>query len=334
MGLPYTNSFFVEIFKSGKLQKLDLMKAENSKLSQEIEAREVATEKSVKASNVEEMLNLQGSPGINILNETIQRLCHLGIIPRLSGVGIELGAGSGALSRVLIESDFGDYIDGIVALEIIKPFVDIAIPRLKSEMKSFLQNKLIPAHGSFNSISVPDETFDFGLQIESFHHSDSLDTTIKETYRVLKRDAIFLSIDRSWVNSISTETINELLNHEYSELWLREKGFPKGVIHTRRENGEHEYRDNEWIKTFESNGFTLINHYYLVPKIRVRDLIKRIICILGLDKAAKIKIKSRGGVIRTFLYRLSLRRNTFKFGLIEVLYPRPLQILILKKTNN
>ena len=175
-------------------------------------------------------------------------------------------------------------------------------------------------------------TIDFVIQIESLHHADDLRSPIIEAHRILKPGGFIISIDRSWPNNVSKVVLNELLDHRYSSEWLEAKGFPSDKPFSRRDNGEHEYRDFEWENAFKNAGFKSKRISHLHPPFKFWHFQKRAVGILKLNKLARIKIPSRSGLIRGFI----LEKTNLKFlpigAVIGTIHPRPLTVSVWQKT--
>lgn len=176
----------------------------------------------------------------------------------LSGKGVELGAGCGAVSNALLKVFPG--IESIHSVEIVPEIVSLLQPRMIAHAQN--DGKCIPVFGSFDELRLPDASLDFAIEFDSYHHSNDLLTTLKETARVLKPGGKVIIIDRVHHNTLSNEQKEYLLSIEYSELFKRNNGMEPGVKVTRRDNGEHEIRRREWIKTLEEAGFTIQDARY------------------------------------------------------------------------
>jgi SAM-dependent methyltransferase len=297
-----------------------------------ISKREISTLKSFRHNSVSDIANAEGSPSYETINHLVKVLKKLSILPDLNGFGVELGSGIGLLSAAIIDEDNQSKIRGILAVEAVLPFVEFGIKYAAREILGHDQFKIIPCHGSFNSMNIADSTIDFIVQIESLHHADHLLPPIAESFRILKKGGFFISIDRSWPNDTKRAVLEELLDHKYSKDWLIQKGFPKGVF-SRRDNGEHEYIDIDWNTTFEKCGYTRKKIFHLHPELTFRHILKRVICLFKLNRIFGIKIKSRNGLIRSFLiYKLKLLSTKFSSVIISP-HPRPLTISIWEKPN-
>jgi hypothetical protein len=163
------------------------------------------------------------------------------------------------------------------------------------------------------------------------HHADNLNSPIAESFRVLKEGGYFISIDRAWIDSINDETIEKMLSHEYGIKWLEQKGFNSNKIITRRDNGEHEYRDSEWKKVFYDAGFKNLVYLPIHPKITSQFLLKRLLTIFKLNPILGIEIPSRPwllrGIVSKFFHINPLKLNA---QLISG-HPRPLVVSVWQK---
>jgi len=296
-----------------------------------IKNREIATKKSFGNQSLDLIAEQEGSPSFEIINSLIKTLEEAKIIPKLSGIGVEMGSGLGLLSAALINQDESDSITGILAVEAGLPFVEEGIRRASKIVLGNKAFKIMPCYGSFDAIAIESNSIDFVIQIESLHHADNLLPPLVESYRILKNGGYVMSIDRSWPNKVDRKVLVELLDHEYSKEWLDLKGFPSNEAFSRRDNGEHEYLDLDWENSFKQAGFRCIAIRHLHPKISVKQLIKRFVCFFKLNHMCKIKIPSRSGVFRGFL-QANLCLNIFgKKTIVVVKHPRPLTVSVWQK---
>lgn len=294
--------------------------------------REISTLKSFKQNSLSDIASAEGSPSYETIKDLVRLLKRLGILPDMSGFGVELGSGIGLLSAAIIDQDNQSKIRGVLAVEAVLPFVEFGIKFTANEILGNDNYKIIPCYGSFNSMSIADDTIDFIIQIEALHHADHLIRPISESFRMLKEGGIFVNIDRSWPNKTKRAVLEELLDHKYSKDWLIQKGFPVGTF-TRRDNGEHEYIDSDWESAFKKSGFAMKKLIHLHPELTLRHFLKRIIGLFKLTRIFGIKINSRNGLIRSFLiYKLKLKTAKFSSVVISP-HPRPLTISIWQKPN-
>ena len=297
--------------------------------SDAITAREQATLKSLQEGNLDKVASIQGLPSLEVFETLIIKLQNLDVFPDLQGVGIELGAGLGIFSSVMIKNN--KKVKGILAIEVCKPFAETGM-RLTSELiLRESSKKVIPCHGTFDSIPIESGVADFIIQIESLHHANDLVKPINESLRLLKPGGVFISIDRAWVDSIKDSTLNDLLNHKYEIEWLEHKGFDSNKIKTRRDNGEHEYRDCEWKKAFQAAGFKNLVYLPVHPKITSKFLLKRLLTIFKLNPILGIEIPSRPGLFRGIVSKF-FHINPLKLNaqLISC-HPRPLVVSVWQK---
>ena len=297
--------------------------------SNAITAREDSVLKSLRNSNFDVVAVTTGSPTIKIIRSLIEELTKFKIIPKLEGVGIELGAGLGILSSEIVR--INKTVQGLYAIEACKPYAEEGITLTSKYVLGKEFNKVIPCHGTFNEIPFKDGSVDFVIQIESLHHADNLKTPIAESYRVLKDNGYFISIDRAWIDSIKDVTIENMLNHKYGIEWLEQKGFDSKRIATRRDNGEHEYRDREWKKGFYEVGFNGLVYLPIHPRITIKFLLKRLLTFTNLDSVFGIEVPSRSGLFRGIIAKfLSINPARLKAQFISS-HPRPLVVSVWQK---
>lgn len=296
-----------------------------------IRNREKATSYSFNQDSIEKIAGLEGSPSFETILSTIKVLKNSGILPELSGIGVEVGSGIGLLSAACLVLDKKREILGIIAVEASLPFVQTGINLTREEILKEDAFRLLPCYGSFDSMDIENETIDFVIQIEALHHADALHPPISESLRILRTGGYFISIDRSWPDNTNSESLIELLDHEYPKNWLIEKGFPSDAPFTRRNNGEHEYLDSQWKDAFRGAGFQLQAFVGIHPSIKPWQLVKRFIGLLGLQNLFSIKIPSRSGVFRALFFQHFPKACTYLGGQLVVKHPRQLTVSIWKK---
>ncbi|MEM1177063.1 MAG: class I SAM-dependent methyltransferase [Acidobacteriota bacterium] len=170
-----------------------------------------------------------------------------------AGRGIELGAGTALLSCALAER--AD-VERIIALEYVPDVVKLIQPRvIEACLPPADRPKVTRALGSFDQIGLEDESLDFVIELGCLHHSNNLDETMRESYRVLKPGGFLLGFDRVQPDSMTDDEVDDLLDTVYGRPFLERFGYPLDQRLTRRQNGEHEYRRREWRAAFEAAGF-------------------------------------------------------------------------------
>jgi len=170
----------------------------------------------------------------------------------LNGTGMEMGAGASIFSNSLLK--IFPRINKIYAVEIVPEQVFKLIPKICSYNKS--QNKVIPVLGSYDNIKLKKNSLDFIVEWDSFHHSQNLEKTLREAYRVLKSSGTLIMVDRFHFN-LSSSQVDFLENIEYSKAYKATHGHKSNIRFTRKDNTEHEILLREWKSLFNKIGFTL-----------------------------------------------------------------------------
>ena len=80
-----------------------------------ISSREYATDRNLESQNLETIIVATGSPSYDVIRQVLELLLSQKALPRIEGVGIELGAGLALLSISLIQEDDQNLIEGILA---------------------------------------------------------------------------------------------------------------------------------------------------------------------------------------------------------------------------
>ncbi len=170
----------------------------------------------------------------------------------LSGSGIDLGGGVGSVSSTVAKSES---VDSIICLEITENCVTKCHPIVIPEILKDKHTKVKSVIGDFDNLKLQSHSLDFAIAWDSIHHSNNVVQTLSEVNRVLKDNGHLIIIDRGHDNSTSDTEIERMLNVIYTEEFLIENYLPKDKILTRRDNGEHEYKYEQWDDFFKSSGF-------------------------------------------------------------------------------
>lgn len=173
----------------------------------------------------------------------------------LQGVGLELGAGTAAVSATLCALQ--PEVQGMLAVELCAEVAKEIIPAVSQRILGNQAGRVVPVVGSFNTLPLEGESVDFIVEMGSYHHSSDLLKTFATAFRVLKPGSILLCLDRCHPDSLSDVEVGRMLNLRYSREFLRSHGYPEDIVLTRRENGEHEYRLREWQVAAGDAGFVL-----------------------------------------------------------------------------
>lgn len=105
---------------------------------------------------------------------------------KIKGKIIELGAGFGVMSSILSKRKDIIKISCVeYSMNLLTNVMSIIFKRLCANV-----DKIERIRGSFNDLKFDDNTFDFAIETLAFHHSDDLQQTLNETYRVLRGGGI------------------------------------------------------------------------------------------------------------------------------------------------
>lgn len=198
---------------------------------------------------------------------------------RLRGMGVELGAGAGFMSAVIAERS---KVEKVYAVEVVENVVRELVPPITGYVLGEQSDKVIGCVGEFDHLQLPDQSIDFIFDFYSLHHSPNLVKTITESARVLKPGGFIFCFDKARDNNLTPAGLDHLLDKEYDRAGKILMGLPPDVPHTRRQNGEQEYRLKDWEQAFSAGGLAQIKHYHLarVTGGVIWQLIKNIIGLL------------------------------------------------------
>lgn len=177
---------------------------------------------------------------------------------KIAGVGLEEGAGCGFFSAVLAKRP---EVQKVYAVEICPEIVQLLMTKVVVELA--VSDKVVGCIGEFNNLELPDKSVDFVFDFFSFHHSDDLEKTFREAWRVLKPGGFVLCLDKARANDLSRTDLEKLLDVEYSVETKKKMAVDPAIRLTRRMNGEKEYRLNDWRQAFLTSGFSVFTHYHL-----------------------------------------------------------------------
>ncbi|MEK7659303.1 MAG: class I SAM-dependent methyltransferase [Patescibacteria group bacterium] len=179
---------------------------------------------------------------------------------KIKGTGLEVGAGPATFSSVLAKKDS---VEKMYAVEVCRPIVELLIPKVAEYVLGGKSDKVAGVVGSFDNMELPDGSVDFVFDFFSLHHSDNLETTLKECRRVLKKDGFIFCFDKARPDYFIREDLDELLDAEYDENFKKKMGMPLNQKFTRRMNDEKEYRLKDWFSAFQNSGFAQKDYFYL-----------------------------------------------------------------------
>lgn len=254
---------------------------------------------------------------------------------QLCGKGIELGAGAGFLtSQALISNEA---IEKIFAVELSEKHVTQVMTKVANEYASGHLKKYQRVVGSFDAIRIENSSLDFALEINSLHHSFDLQKTFKEVARVLKDDGLLICIDRSHPDFVTDMDIVEMLDRKYSPASLKKIGLSDSRVVTRRDNGEHEYRDREWKEIALKAGFKTLHFEKIGSVIQVGKIIRGLVArspvmlrkfVVLLIPVLKNHLLNKRYVPRDGEIAFQLRKITEK----SMPFERELTIMIFRKS--
>ncbi len=170
---------------------------------------------------------------------------------QITGDAADLGSGTGIGATILSKKK---QINTIYAIEFSKEFVERIMPVVFNDFNAEI-SKIIRVVGDFNNLKLEDNSLSVIVEIDSYHHSENMDLSLKESYRVLKPGGVIISVDRAWPDYTSDQELNQKLDQELNDNLRSIYRIPSSKRMTRREWGEHEYRISEWIDMYNRNGF-------------------------------------------------------------------------------
>ena len=185
------------------------------------------------------------------------------VYDKIKGIGIDLGGGVGCISSTLAKNS---NVEKIFCVELVEEAVKLCQPIVKKQILKDQHEKVISVVGDYNFLELPSNSVDFAISWDAMHHSQDPVITFRECKRVLKKNGVFIIIDRSHNNSTSDEEIERILNITYDEEFLKKNYRRLDEKLTRKENGEHEYRFYEWKEFFQKAGFELISNVIIKTK--------------------------------------------------------------------
>jgi SAM-dependent methyltransferase len=168
-----------------------------------------------------------------------------------SGSVIDLGSGVGTVATIVSRVP---EVEKVYAVEYSEQFVLKSMPAVFKHFKAD-EAKIVRVVGDFNMFQLPDASVSLIVEVDSLHHAEDLDLTLRECSRVLKPGGVLLAVDRAWPDSLSPADLDAKLNVEYSTARKALWGIPAEKVFRRRDFGEHEYRIKDWLAFFIRNGF-------------------------------------------------------------------------------
>jgi len=200
-----------------------------------------------------------GAPNLKLTDvDSFLNFVELVIGRKIVGEGLEVGAGPGTHSAILANRHLVTKVYAVEASRhIVQNLMPVVVPHILREK----EDKVVGVIGDFSNLELQNESLDFVFDFFSLHHSPNLKKTLTEIHRVLKPGGVLICLDKARDDSLTEADLNKLLDVEYSAHFKREMGIPESQSHTRRMNGENEYRKCDWFSFFKGAGFREWSHF-------------------------------------------------------------------------
>ncbi len=200
-----------------------------------------------------------GAPNLKLKDiDSFLSFIELVIGRKIVGEGLEVGAGPGTHSAILANRPLVTRVYAVEASRlIVENLMPIVVPYVLKEK----EGKVVGVIGDFSNLELPDESLDFVFDFFSLHHSPNLKRTLTEIHRVLRPGGVLICLDKARDDSLTEADLNKLLDVEYGANFKKEMGIPESQSHTRRMNGENEYRRSDWFRFFDEAGFCEKSHF-------------------------------------------------------------------------
>lgn len=180
------------------------------------------------------------------------------------GKVIELGGGTGLISCEI--SNF-DETDTVYCLDYDDYTVENLMPLVQNSLSANVQ-KIKRVIGSYNTMDVDDGYFDAVVAVGAMHHSEDLDATMAESYRVLKPGGNFIISDYALTGSLNQEEYSVLTNLPLNECDAKqfEKTGETDGMQTNASISEHERPFYLYLAAAFNAGFNLTATFFDATK--------------------------------------------------------------------
>lgn len=200
----------------------------------------------------------------------------------IRGVGIEVGSGPGTFVAAFASMSTVQKMYGVEACRAI---VEKLMSKVVTALAQKDAHKIVGAVADFDHLNVPDESVDFVFDFFSLHHSPNIAVTLTEIARVLKPGGVLICVDKARADILLPTQLDALLDTAYSPEAKKMMGLDPNIFHTRRMNGEFEYRRSDWERHMTQAGLVRFTHYNVARRggnVVVR-YIKKILSYLPLS---------------------------------------------------
>lgn len=167
------------------------------------------------------------------------------------GVAADLGSGTGVGACILSKRK---EIEQVYAVEYSEQLVLQMMPLVFDHFQAQV-GKIQRVVGDFNNIELPDASLDLIVEIGSYHHSEDLNLSAQEAFRVLRPGGAVIAVDRAWPDETPQSELDARLDKEMPAGLKKKYGIPEDKHFTRRDFGEHEYTLYYWESVFRKAGF-------------------------------------------------------------------------------
>lgn len=253
----------------------------SSELKKEID-RHYRTDfaRSLKDSNPKEIIDQITFDGVapNLKLEEVENLINYinrkFLKDKIKGVGLEVGSGPGFFSAIFAKNKD---VEKIYAVEACENIVRGLMPKVTSFiLGNDSNNKVIGCIGDFNHLELKDNSIDFVFDFYSLHHSEDLQKTLIEIYRILKPGGFIVCLDKARGDYLTDKDIEKMLNKEYSTKTKELMGVNPKVKLTRKMNGEKEFRLKDWSSNFTLSGFSKFEHYNIARCANNNKIVRKV----------------------------------------------------------
>ena len=181
-----------------------------------------------------------------------------------SGVGAEIGAGTGMYTSILSRIPA---VERIYCIDYSRDDVEQLMPVVFNRVDADL-TKIVRVVGSFNAMDMESDSLDFIIAIGALHHSENLGLTARECYRVLKPGGWLIASERAGFNTTHNHEIKKALDSEFSHEEKGRFGYDINSKITRAMNSEHEPRLCEYEADFTRAGFRVYAFTFYSPIVK------------------------------------------------------------------